>query len=197
MDTLIAFAPREHIPHQIISWLERGNIQTVYQNEQGVNIDVIVNTAARFVLIDLEFQESGDLDFLEEIRNRSPLTRIIVMTTVASDSYLRALHDAGAHGVVLKRPYVSDLMDAFSSVSSGGAYITGHISPRDGVTLTPSEHRILLMIAEGMNNKEISAAINRCVKTIESHRARLFRRLGAKNAPAAVMTAIRMGLIGT
>jgi DNA-binding NarL/FixJ family response regulator len=156
-------------------------------------------------VLDLVMPLLNGLDAAREIRWVSPRTRTILLTARTDDrSVLEALQ-AGVKGCVLKSHEAAELIRAIREVSRGGLYLDPAVSktvvaaylqetgpPKD--PLSPRERQVLQLIAEGKKTREVAELLCVSVKTAESHRARIMRKLDIRETAGLVRYAIRQGL---
>jgi len=163
------------------------------------------------VLMDLSMPRMNGMDAIREIRRRSSVTKILVLTIHKAEEYILATLKAGADGYLLKDSTQSELMMAIKSVLGGKHFISPGISERviegylDGrkvlknrtswETLTHREREILKLIAEGYKNKKIADLLCISVKTVEKHRANLMQKLDLHSTSALTTLALEKGLI--
>ncbi|MBI4816111.1 MAG: response regulator transcription factor [Deltaproteobacteria bacterium] len=195
VDTLVAFAPSPHVPVQLEHWLRKRQVALLVV-EAGLDYERVKTAGARFALLDLDV-EGRDVETLRRARQELPSVRFVVTTSNSDPKFLQSLNEAGANGVILKRAYVADLALAFQAASDGRTHITGIPTPRVGqqVPITAREKQVLELMANGFSNQAIGEKLSISVKTVEAHRARLFKKLGASNVADAVLLAIRVGLV--
>lgn len=195
-DLLIAFAQREQMPVQLEHWLRKRQISITVSDSPSVELSEVRNSGARYVLIDLD-GHGGDLNALRAIRAELPGVRVVVTTANSDPGFHQSLTDAGASGVVVKRPYVADLALAVQAAGEGRTFVSGQNGVRDAaaVQITARERQVLELMANGYSNQAIGEKLSISVKTVEAHRARLFKKLGASNVADAVLLAIRVGLV--
>ncbi|MBI2378057.1 MAG: response regulator transcription factor [Deltaproteobacteria bacterium] len=196
VDSLIAFAPASQVPIQLEHWLRKRQVALEVVESATLDIEKIKSTGARFVLVDLDTQ-GRDADSVRKLRAELPSVRFVVMTSNGDPKFLQSLNEAGASGVILKRAYVADLALAIQAATDGKSYVSGIPSQRDGsqIQITARERQVLELMANGFSNQAIGEKLSISVKTVEAHRARLFKKLGASNVADAVLLAIRVGLV--
>jgi DNA-binding NarL/FixJ family response regulator len=135
-------------------------------------------------------------------------TKVLVLSALEDQRHVRAAFRAGAHGYVAKSTSWSELTDALQALSLGRAYISPsiahHVLSAKGPTpppesplalLTDREREVLQLIAEGLSAKEVAARMEIAVKTAESHRTSLMKKLDVHKLSELVRIAIREGLI--
>lgn len=197
LEKLIAFAPPAQVPVQLEHWLRKRQVALETYESAALDMEALRTSGAKYALVDLEAQGAADLGFLGQIREELPLVKIIVMTASSDARYLESLNEAGAHAVIVKRPYVADLALAIQAAGEGRSYVTGSSAQKDGaaIQITARERQVLELMANGYSNQAIGEKLTISVKTVEAHRARLFKKLGASNVADAVLLAIRVGLV--
>jgi DNA-binding NarL/FixJ family response regulator len=141
-----------------------------------------------------------------EIIHACPLTKVILLTMHADDRYVLEALRTGVKGYVLKSQSATDLIVAIHEVMRGMVYLSPRVSrsvvdaylvkselPPD--PLTPREREVLQLVAEGKTTKEVAHLLGISVKTAESHRTRIMKKLDAPNTAGIVRYAIRRGMI--
>ena len=161
------------------------------------------------VLLDIAMAELGGLETLPRIIKNFPGVKVVILSQHANEEYvIRALRD-GASGYMLKDAAATELEFAITSLAQGKTYLSPSISrtvidgylERVSGELSPLEHltqrqrEILQSVAEGKNTKEIAYVLGISVKTVETHRAQLMKRLNIHDVPGLVRYAIRSGLV--
>lgn len=160
---------------------------------------------------DIAMPGLSGLDAAARVAAEHPGVKVIILSMYANEEYvLRALR-AGAAGYVLKDAPTAQLELALSAVRRGEIYlcppisrtvIEGYLSrvstggaqvPTD--PLTARQQQVLKLIAEGRSTKEIAFELEISVKTVETHRAQIMKRLGIQDVAGLVRRAMRLGLI--
>ena len=146
------------------------------------------------------------LEVTRQIRARLPRTEVLIFTMHDNEALIHDLLMAGARGFVLKTEAKRDLLEAIEALSSHTPYFTASISEallesflekpeRRQSMLTNRERGVVQLIAEGHANKEIAAVLDISMKTVETHRASVMRKLGLTSGAALVRYAIRNKLV--
>jgi DNA-binding NarL/FixJ family response regulator len=137
-------------------------------------------------------------ELISKVAAASPGTRIVVYTGEATTVFAAEALEAGAHGVMLKEAPLVDLVRAFRAVLGGDYYVDPALlhppTDRSG-TLTERERAVLLLLAEGYEQKEIGRRLSIGAETVRTHAQKARRRLGASTSTQAVAEAIRSGLL--
>lgn len=157
-------------------------------------------------LLDFSMPTMNGLEAAGELKRVSPATRPMLLTRHDENQYVLAAMRAGIRGYVLKSQGTSDLFEAINEVSRGGFYLSPSVSHvladafvsgngADDDQLTARERQVLQLIAEEKTTKEVATLLGISVKTAESHRMRLMRKLNVHATAGLVRYAIRRGLI--
>lgn len=157
------------------------------------------------VLTDLEMPGLDGVEAIRRIRAALPGTQIIVLTVYNTDDRIVNSIEAGAQGYLLKGAPRSEIFDAIRVVSAGGSLLHPMIAsrlierlraPETGAeSLTAREMEVLRLLAQGMVNKEIAAALSITERTVKFHVSAIMGKLGAGNRTEAVRIAVQRGLI--
>ena len=163
------------------------------------------------ILMDLSMPRMNGMDAIREIRRRVPETKIVVLTIHKTEEYILEALKAGADGYVLKDVTHDELIMAAKNVLRGKRYLSpgisetvleGYLQGRKTVkhqtsweTLTHREREVLKLIAEGYRNKQIAEYLCISVKTVETHRANLMKKIDLHNVQALTALAIEKGLV--
>jgi len=143
-------------------------------------------------LVDLFIGEESGPAICEQLRERSPVTRVLLISGAGRISP-SAAKAAGASGFIPKDWGASDIARAVRQVGQGmtvfQAQVDGSATP-----LTPREREVLDLIASGATNREIADSLHLSPHTIKEHTSSLYRKLKAKNRAEAVQRAQRLGL---
>jgi two-component system, NarL family, response regulator NreC len=157
-------------------------------------------------ILDIGMPVLNGVDAARELKKSSPNTKVILLTQHDEHQYVIEGLRAGARGYVLKHQAANDLVQAIREVCRGSVYLSPSIS-RTVVDaylsktyastdpLSGRERQVLQLIGEGKSTKDIAMSLGISVKTAESHRARLMKKLDIHETASLVRYAIRRGLI--
>jgi DNA-binding NarL/FixJ family response regulator len=151
-------------------------------------------------LLDLRMPVMEGVEVVRRLRERDPQARVIILTTYDTDDEISQALKAGAKAYVLKDIAADDLVGCIRAVLSGKTYIAPAAAAKlaEGVTrvqLTPREMATLRLLADGKANKEIATALDISERTVKSHLAHLFEKLGVTSRTEAIKIATRRGLV--
>jgi DNA-binding NarL/FixJ family response regulator len=173
-----------------------------------------VELAARLqpdvALVALSLPELNGVEVTRRIRRAAPATEVLIFTWNTAEQLAREAVRAAARGFVLKADAAADLVAAVEAVAQHRFYFSARVAgslgaglrQRDhaaeedlGAVLTGREREIVQLLAEGKSNKEIATALVVSVKTVETHRATIMRKLGINSIVELVHYAIRDHII--
>jgi DNA-binding NarL/FixJ family response regulator len=158
-------------------------------------------------VLDISMPELSGLEAARRIRKLTPETEILFLTVHNSAQMLQEALDAGGRGYVLKSDVGNDLMVAveavlkhktfISSGISGVSYSTKSKESKGGRAdrLTSREREVLQILAEGRSTKEVATLLNIAVKTAETHRTNIMRKLDLHSVSELVLYAIRNQIV--
>lgn len=154
------------------------------------------------VLMDLNMPGLSGLSATEMLLERAPQSRVLILSMHDSPEYIGTALRHGACGYVLKDVPTDDLHDAILRVHAGETYLcTGaeaRLSPgtSDGrEPLTGREQTVLLELAQGKSNKEVAVALDISVRTVETHRKNIRRKLGISSTAGLTRYALEHGVL--
>lgn len=156
------------------------------------------------VIMDLTMPELNGLEATRQIRAEAPRTEVLILTMHDSESLVHEVLAAGARGFVLKSDAGKSLVaavealarhEAFFTPKVSGVVLDGFLHPEHAAAerspLTPREREIVQLVAEGRSTKEIASQFGIAVKTVETHRSNLMRKLELRSVSEVVRYAIR------
>jgi DNA-binding NarL/FixJ family response regulator len=151
-------------------------------------------------LMDLQLPVTSGSEATRQIRQLDRAARIIVLTMYHGDEDIHRAFDAGAMGYILKDAISDDLIHVIREVHAGRRVVTPDIQQALDErarlpTLSVREWQVLELVAEGMRNKEIAAALGISGDTVGMHVKNLYTKLDVHDRTAAVAKAIRRGII--
>ncbi len=189
-----------------------GGIEVVA--EVGDGQAAVTETLARqpdVAVLDITMPGGGGLEAARQIRRQAPEVRILILSMHLQPEYLLESVRAGAHGYLVKDAAAGELVSAVRSVCAGDSYYSAAVSAQmsdllrrklegEEVTnalerLSPREREVLRYIAEGSSNKEIAGALGISVRTVETHRDSLMKKLGIHSVAGLTRFALRCGLV--
>ena len=183
-------------------------LDVVAEADDGVDaVERALAVRPNLCILDVAMPRMTGLQAARAIRSQLPDTRVLMLSMHDDERYLFEALKAGASGYVLKREADQDLVGAVRAVGRGEAFLTNAAERSiirqwmadgaDGpaVALTPREEEVVKLIAEAHTNAQIAETLHVSEKTVESHRANLFCKLGMRDRVELVRYAIRRGLV--
>lgn len=178
-------------------------------------IDVLIdNPKVGVILTNIEISASPAFDFIRACKVDYPETSVIALADDFDHDSIRSSLLAEVEGFVLTKSTVEELLDAVRTVALGNLYtprpvynllVSGYLNAdslrlsrkkrkHDGL-LTQKEREILILVAEGLTNKQIAKTQKVGIKTVEKHRGNFMRKLGLKNSAQVARYAVSHGLL--
>ena len=157
------------------------------------------------ILLDVRLHGADGLSSIATLLAARPAARIIVFSAYDLDEYVFGAMRSGAKGYVLKGTAGTELVAAIRRVHAGDSYVSPTLSARlveqlqprtrGSRTLTARELMVLRLVASGLSNRDIAAALSITERTVKFHVTAILNRLGADNRTQAVALAVRRGIL--
>jgi DNA-binding NarL/FixJ family response regulator len=162
------------------------------------------------LVLDVMMPGLNGLAAARDVRRRSPRTRVVMLSMYANAAYVLEAFHSGASGYVLKDSTASDLVTAVRRAVAGEPFLSPPLSEReldeyerrvkDGrkdlyETLTAREREVLQLVSEGRTSAQIAQRLFIGLRTVETHRANLMKKLGLQTHSDLVRYAIRRGIL--
>ena len=165
-------------------------------------IDQVETLDPDVILLDLNMPGIGGLSTTEILLEKRPRTRILILSMHDSPEYIASALSHGALGYVLKDVPTDEIKLAIDAVMAGNRYLCtgaqGSLEPEEGITreqLTNREQTILLQLAQGRSNKDVALALDISVRTVETHRKNIKRKLGISSTAGLTRYALEHGVL--
>lgn len=192
-----------------IALLSEGACEVVGEAKAARAATALVEETNPDVLVtDLLLEDTDGISLLRELRRRGSSVPSLVLTRVSQGAFVRDAVSAGALGYALKEDSLADIVNAMNTVASGARWMSPTLSaqvvearaePRAGARLleplTGREREILFRVLEGFSNRDIARNLCISLKTVETHRFRINRKLGVHSTPELLRIAAHEGLI--
>ncbi len=160
------------------------------------------------VLLDIDLPQMSGLVVAEVLRKEVPKTKVLILSMYQRAEYLPRIVESGARGYVSKEASPEELVKAIDAVYAGESYFSPEIARLalhqfvqgnghgpDLAVLSKREREVLTLIAGGCSNKEAASRLGVGVRTVETHRERIMRKLGIHSVAGLTRFAIAKGLI--
>jgi DNA-binding NarL/FixJ family response regulator len=185
---------------------EAGNGSEALERARSLKPDILV--------LDIRMPEMTGLEAAFKLREFAPATKAVILSMHDSDDYVLQALNAGAFGYLLKDTDKNEFIKALKQIHGGSKYFSGGVSnvlanrllnskpttsqqpPADDLyRLTKKEREILRMIIDGKQNKEIADHFEKSVRTIETHRFNIMKKLNVNNGVDMVNKAVKENLV--
>jgi DNA-binding NarL/FixJ family response regulator len=185
-------------------------VQVVAEAHDGREALGLVKThRPDLVLMDIAMEGLNGLEATAQMKKEFPEIRVVILSMYSSEEHVLQALRAGASGYLLKESATQELDQAVRTVMRGEIYLSPPVSrqvianyiqrvgqgEKLGDGLTHRQREILQLIAEGRRTKEIAHQLHLSIKTVETHRAQLMKRLSIYDIAGLVRYAVRMGLV--
>ncbi len=164
------------------------------------------------VVLDIGMPVLNGLEATRQILRNNPNIKVLVLTITDADQVVQAVLDAGARGFILKSDAVRDLMMAVDALQHNRTFFTARVAEMmlsryrattspvakpelELMKLTPREREVVQLLAEGKSSKEVACHLNLSVKTAETHRSNIMRKLGLHSVSELVLYAVRNNIV--
>ncbi|MGA7220754.1 MAG: response regulator transcription factor [Candidatus Sulfotelmatobacter sp.] len=173
-------------------------------------VDFAIQLKPDICLLDIGMPNLNGLDSARQILAMMPEARILILTIHDSEQVVREVLAAGARGFLLKSDAGRDLVAAVEALQNRQTFFTskvaqmmldGYLRPQDDSLLpsqpilTPREREVIQLVAEGKSTKEVAIALSLSVKTAETHRTNLMRKLDLHSVADLTLYAVRNGIV--
>ncbi len=161
------------------------------------------------VVMDIAMPELNGIEATQQIYEACPSAQVIILSIHSTTEHIFRALQAGARGYLLKESAGIEVVNAVRAVHAGHRYLSQKISDRlidDYVRqrrasdvspltrLSPREREVVQLVVEGKSNAEIAGILSLSLKTVETYRSRLMRKLGISDLPSLVKFAVQHGL---
>lgn len=200
----------------------RTGIRHVLESEPGFAVVAEAATGAEALdlagslhpdvaVLDISMPGESGLRVAAELRQRSPDTRVLILSMHDNTEYVLESLRAGAHGYLLKDSAATELRGAIRAVRRGESYFSPAIAGKLSAVvrgdaaasaagalaqLTARERQVLVGVAQGHTNREIAQQLGISHRTVESHRESLMKKLGVRTVAGLTRLALEAGLVG-
>jgi two-component system NarL family response regulator len=166
-------------------------------------IDAVDQMDVDVILLDLNMPRISGLSATEMILEKHPQMRILILSMHDSPQYISSALSHGAMGYILKDVPTEEIKTAIDTVMAGQRYLctgaAGSLAPPDDAqdreALTSREQTILLKLAQGKSNKDVGAELGISVRTVETHRKNIKRKLGIATTAGLTRYALEHGVL--
>jgi DNA-binding NarL/FixJ family response regulator len=172
-------------------------------------VDLVEVLMPDVVVMDIGLPGLNGIEATRQIRKAARRTEILALSLHESEHFAREVLAAGARGYVFKSDAAHEVVDAVRAIRNKKRYLTKRLAENaerlglgenrpaagTGSPLTRREREVMQLVAEGHSNRSISDVLKISIKTTETHRARIMKKLGLKSIADLVRYALREGII--
>jgi len=204
--------------------LVRNGLKAMLDSDTGINVvgeasngaealEVAKRLRPDILVLDIRMPEMNGLEAAAKVEAYSPNTKPVILSMHDSEEYVLQALDSGAYGYLLKDTDKNEFVKALKHIHAGNKYFSGAVSNvlanrllntkpyiknvavEDQYHLTKKEKEILRMVIDGRQNKHISESLGKSVRTIETHRFNIMKKMGVNNAIDMVNKAVKENLL--
>lgn len=174
----------------------------VAEAEDGIEAWNLINELKPDVaLLDIRMPGMDGVKVSQSVKNANLPTATIMLTSYDAQQYVMASLRAGARGFVLKTVSPKELTAAINTVANGGLYLDPEVASVMGgedfipEPLSTREHEVLLLAAQGFSSKDVARRLFISERTVQTHLASIYGKLGSKNKTEALLLALKYGVV--
>jgi two-component system nitrate/nitrite response regulator NarL len=162
-------------------------------------LELAASLAPDLMLVDVGMRGMNGIELAQALRQQHPAIRVLMLSMYDNREYVLSAIRAGARGYVLKESPTEEILAAINALWAGGSYFSANVSAlvaQAGSSvpqLTTREHEIMLLLAHGRSNKVVARELDISVRTVETHRLSLRRKLGVDSASELLKIAVTNG----
>lgn len=172
-------------------------IEVVGEAESATEaLDLLERVQPDVLLVDIGLQDSTGLELTRSLAERYPDVQVLILSMYDNLEYVRSSIRAGARGYVLKNAPSREIVAAIAAIAAGGTFYSSEIARKladhspDSHNLTPREVQILQMLARGLDSKAMARELDISVRTVETHRMSIRRKLNIDGTAALMKYAL-------
>lgn len=178
------------------------SFELVAEAEDGVEAwELIQSLLPDVVLLDIRMPGMNGVEVAQKVKSAGLKTAIIMLTSYDAQQYVIASLRAGAKGFVLKTVSPKDLTAAINAVANGSLYLDPEVASVMGMDdfipeqLSAREREVLLLAAQGLSSKEVARRLFISERTVQTHLASIYDKLGSRNKTEALLLALKYGVV--
>ena len=201
-------------------FLVRQGLKTIFSAQKGFEVvaesedlanslELVEETQADVVVVGLNIQGVSVVETIEDLRQRHPFKKILVLDTNEDANEIIRLLSMGVHGYILKQCDHQEIIDAVTTITQGKNFFCSNVlklnktpvkslsqvDSESAIRLSSREIEILELISQGLTNNEIADKTYISAHTVASHRKSLMKKFGARNNVDLVISAIKENFI--
>lgn len=175
-------------------------------------LEVTLELKPDIILLDISMKDSNGLDALERLHRTLPESKVLILSMHTDPHLIMRALEGGAHGYLLKDATATEIEQALDALRNGERYLSpaiahtvinqalvsaqsSKVEPADNHNLTARQLEILRLIVRGKSTREIASGLNLSVKTVETHRSQIMKRLQIYDVAGLVLFCVREQII--
>ncbi|GAB3474910.1 response regulator [Azotobacter salinestris] len=177
-------------------------IEVVGEAESAVEaLELLARVPADLLLLDIGLKDTNGLELTRTLGRQYPDLKVLILSMYDNTEYVRTAIRAGACGYVLKDASSREIVAAIEAIAAGGSFYSSEIARKlaersaEPHNLTPRECQILQMLAQGLDSKAMARELDISVRTVETHRLSIRRKLNIDGSAALIKYALSASLL--
>ncbi|MEA4931979.1 MAG: response regulator transcription factor [Lawsonibacter sp.] len=195
----------------VILLSQHENIEVAGEAADGQEaFEKIMKIRPDIAILDISIPHLNGINLAIRLEQQAPEIKVVILTMHKSEEFVSKALRAGVKGYVLKDNALEELIACIEAVNNDNVFLSDSVTKlvvngfvnglKDKIdmqkeALSSREQEVLQLLAEGQSNKDISAALMLSIKTVETHRANIMRKLGLKNIADLVLYAVRNHMV--
>lgn len=181
-------------------------------NDRSQLLEMVEQLSPDIVLLDISMKETGGLEALQRLKRVRPQSKVLILSMHTDPALIMQALESGAHGYLLKDTTATELEHALDALRNNERYLSPAIAhtvinqaltrnqkhqpePADSHNLTARQLEILRLIVRGKSTREIANGLGLSIKTVETHRSQIMKRLQIYDVAGLVLFAVREQII--
>lgn len=181
-------------------------------NDGSQLLEMVERLSPDIVLLDISMKETGGLEALQRLKRVHPQSKVLILSMHTDPALIMQALESGAHGYLLKDTTATELEHALDALRNNERYLSPAIAhtvinqaltrnqkhqpePADSHNLTARQLEILRLIVRGKSTREIANGLGLSIKTVETHRSQIMKRLQIYDVAGLVLFAVREQII--
>lgn len=181
-------------------------------NDGSQLLEMVEKLVPDIVLLDISMKETGGLEALQRLKRVRPQSKVLILSMHTDPALIMQALESGAHGYLLKDTTATELEHALDALRNNERYLSPAIAhtvinqallrnqkhqpePADSHNLTARQLEILRLIVRGKSTREIANGLGLSIKTVETHRSQIMKRLQIYDVAGLVLFAVREQII--
>ena len=178
------------------------SFELVADAEDGIRAwELLKELKPDVALLDIRMPGLDGVTVAQKVKNEGLPTAVLMLTSYDAQQYVIASLRAGARGFVLKTVSPKELTSAINTVAKGGLYLDPEVASVMGEQdfipeqLSTREREVLLLAAKGLSSKEVAKKLFISERTVQTHLASIYDKLGSRNKTEALLLALKYGVV--